>query len=41
VAIAQAMLPYVLTIAKHGVEGALEACTDLRRGVYTLCGRLA
>jgi alanine dehydrogenase len=41
VAIAQAMLPYVLTIAKHGVDGALEACPDLRRGVYTLCGRPA
>ena len=39
VAIAQAMLPYVLTIAKHGVEGALEKCSELARGVYTLRGR--
>jgi alanine dehydrogenase len=39
VALAQAMLPYVLTIAKHGVEGALERCAELARGVYTLRGR--
>jgi alanine dehydrogenase len=39
VAIAQAMLPYVLTIAKHGVEGAIERCSELARGVYTLRGR--
>ncbi|HEY1339953.1 MAG TPA: NAD(P)-dependent oxidoreductase, partial [Bryobacteraceae bacterium] len=39
VAIAQATLPYVLTIAKHGVEGALERCPDLRRGVCALRGR--
>ena len=39
VAIAQAMLPYVLTIAKHGVDGALERCPELARGVYTLRGR--
>jgi alanine dehydrogenase len=39
VAVAQAMLPYVLTIAKHGVEGALQKCTELARGVYTLRGR--
>ena len=38
VAIAQAMLPYVLTIAKHGVEGALALCPDLKRGVYTQHG---
>ena len=38
VAIAQAMLPYVLTLAKHGVESALALCPDLRRGVYTLQG---
>jgi alanine dehydrogenase len=37
-AIAQAMLPYLLTVAKHGVEGALEKCPDLRRGIYTLRG---
>jgi alanine dehydrogenase len=39
VAISQAMLPYLLTIAKHGVSTALEMCPDLRRGVYTLAGR--
>jgi alanine dehydrogenase len=39
VAVAQAMLPYVLTIAKHGLEGALQKCTELARGVYTLRGR--
>jgi hypothetical protein len=38
VAIAQAMLPYVLTIAKHGVQNALALCPDLKRGVYTLRG---
>jgi alanine dehydrogenase len=38
VAIAQAMLPYVLTIAKHGIEGALALCPDLKRGVYTRQG---
>jgi alanine dehydrogenase len=39
VAVAQAMLPYVLTIAKHGVDGAIEKCPELARGVYTLRGR--
>jgi alanine dehydrogenase len=39
VAIAQAMLPYVLTIAKHGMEGAIGKCPELARGVYTLRGR--
>jgi alanine dehydrogenase len=39
IAIAQAMLPYLLSIAKYGVEGAIEKCPDLRRGVYTLRGR--
>ena len=38
-AIAQAMLPYVLTIAKFGVAGALERCPDLRRGIYGRKGR--
>jgi len=38
-AIAQAMLPYVLTIARHGVDLALEKCPSLARGVYTLRGR--
>ncbi len=39
VAVAEAMLPYVLTIAKHGVDGALQKCAELSRGVYTLRGR--
>ena len=38
VAVAQAMLPYVATIARHGVQGALELCPDLKRGVYALRG---
>jgi alanine dehydrogenase len=38
-AIAQAMLPYLLTIARHGIDGALERCSDLARGLYTLRGR--
>jgi alanine dehydrogenase len=33
------MLPYLLTIAKHGAEGAFEKCPELARGVYTLRGR--
>ena len=33
------MLPYLLTIAEHGVENALEECPELARGVYTLRGR--
>jgi alanine dehydrogenase len=39
VAIAQAMLPYLLWIARHGVEGATETCPDLARGVCLLRGR--
>ena len=39
VAIAQAMLPYLLAIARHGVEAAIEKCPELARGVYTLRGR--
>jgi alanine dehydrogenase len=39
VAIAQAMLPYLLSLARHGVDGALEKCSELARGVYTLRGR--
>jgi alanine dehydrogenase len=39
IAIAQAMLPYLLSIARHGVKGALEKCPDLRRGVYAVQGR--
>jgi alanine dehydrogenase len=41
IAIAQAMLPYLLSIAKYGVEGAIENCPDLKRGLYTLGGRRA
>jgi alanine dehydrogenase len=41
VAIAQATLPYVLTIARHGVQEALAVCPDLKRGVYTLRGSLS
>lgn len=39
VAIAQAMLPYLLKLAEHGVDAAIEACADLRRGTYMLRGR--
>jgi len=39
IAIAQAMLPYLLSIARHGVTGALERCPDLRRGVYAVPGK--
>ena len=39
VAIAQAMLPYVLNIADCGVEESVAACSDLQRGLYTLRGR--
>jgi alanine dehydrogenase len=39
VAIAQAMLPYLLQLAEHGVDAAIDACADLRRGVYLLRGR--
>ena len=35
IAIAQAMLPYLLSIARHGVQSAIEKCPDLRRGLYT------
>jgi alanine dehydrogenase len=38
VAIAQAMLPYLLSVAKHGVEQAAAQCGDLRRGIYFLRG---
>ena len=38
-AVAQAMLPYLLTIAKHGVDSAIAKCPELARGVYTLRGR--
>lgn len=39
IAIAQAMLPYLLSIARHGTEPAMEQCPDLRRGVCMLRGR--
>jgi len=39
VAIAQALLPYLLQLAKDGVDAAIGACADLRRGVYLLRGR--
>ncbi len=39
VAIAQAMLPYLLSIARHGVAEAIEQCPDLKRGVYLFGGR--
>jgi alanine dehydrogenase len=38
-AIAQATLPYVLTIARHGIDPALQKCPDLPRGIYLLHGR--
>ena len=38
IAIAQAMLPYLLSIARYGPEAAIEKCPDLKRGVYTLRG---
>jgi alanine dehydrogenase len=39
VAIAQALLPYLLKLAEHGVEAAIDRCADLRRGVYLRGGR--
>ncbi len=39
VAISQAMLPYLLRIAECGVDGAIQGCSELARGVYTLRGR--
>jgi len=38
VAIAQAMLPYLLKLAEHGVDAAIDVCPDLRRGLYLLRG---
>ena len=35
IAIAQAMLPYLLAIAEHGLEEAVRRRSDLARGVYT------
>ncbi len=39
VAIAEAMLPYLLLIAARGAQAAITHCRDLHRGVYTLGGR--
>jgi alanine dehydrogenase len=39
VAIAQAMLPYLLSIAGYGIDAAIEKSPDLARGIYTLRGR--
>jgi len=39
IVIAQATLPYLLSIARHGVEKAVEICPELARGVYTLKGQ--
>jgi alanine dehydrogenase len=38
VAIAQAMLPYLLEIARAGVDAAVAGCAELARGVYSLRG---
>jgi len=39
VAIAEAMLPYLLSMARYGVDTALEKCPDLARGVCLSHGR--
>jgi len=39
VAISQAMLPYLLEIARCGPDAAIQSCAELSRGVYTLRGR--
>jgi len=41
VAIAQAMLPYLLKIAHGGLESSIESSAELARGVYTLRGLAA
>jgi alanine dehydrogenase len=38
IAIAQAMLPYLLSLAKYGAEAAVSKCPNLKRGLYTLRG---
>jgi alanine dehydrogenase len=38
-ALAQALLPYLLSMAESGVEGALARSPDLARGVYTFGGK--
>jgi alanine dehydrogenase len=39
VAIAQAMLPYLLSLAQFGADEAIAQCPDLARGIYLLRGR--
>ena len=39
VAIAQAMLPYLLEIGAHGADAAIGRCPDLARGLYTHAGK--
>jgi alanine dehydrogenase len=39
VAISQAILPYLMKLAEHGIDQGLAECPDLQRGVYTLRGR--
>jgi len=38
IAVAQALLPYLQCISRHGVEAALRACKELARGAYTHAG---
>ena len=38
IAVAQAMLPYLLWIGKHGIDGSLRTCPDLARGAYVYGG---
>jgi alanine dehydrogenase len=39
-ALSNAMLPYLLLIGEQGVEGALQSCAELNRGVNTRNGHL-
>jgi alanine dehydrogenase len=39
-ALSNAMLPYLLLIGEQGVEGALQSCAELKRGVNTRQGQL-
>jgi alanine dehydrogenase len=41
IAVAQAMMPYLLRIAAEGLEGALRSCPDIARGVYAYRGQCA
>jgi alanine dehydrogenase len=38
IALAQAMMPYLVRLGELGIEGALAACPQLARGVYTYRG---